>query len=80
MHLAGVGVLHRGDDEARPAQSDLPLRPAVHRQRQLPFPHVEHPREMRALGAARAPRLPWGERKEREEAAVIARNSIGVSE
>ena len=57
VHLAGVGVFHRRDNEAGSTQCDLALGPAVHRQRQLPFPHVEHPRELHALRAAHAARL-----------------------
>lgn len=61
MHLAGVGVFHRGDNEAGSTQCDLTLRPAVHRQRQLPFPHVEYPRKLHALRTAHTSRLPWRE-------------------
>lgn len=57
VHLAGVGVFHRRHDEAGPAQGDLTFGPAVHGQRQLPFAHVEHARELHALRAAHAARL-----------------------
>lgn len=63
VHLAGVGVFHRRDDEAGAAQRDLTLRPAVHRQRQLPFAHVEHAGKLHALRAAHAARLTWKERE-----------------
>lgn len=61
VHLASVGVFDGGDDEAGATQGDLPLGPAVDGQRQLPFPHVEHPGELHALRAADTPGLPWGE-------------------
>lgn len=49
VHLASVSVLDGGHDEAGAAQGDLTLGPAVHGQRQLPFPDVEHAGELHAL-------------------------------
>lgn len=63
MHLSGVGVFHRRHDEAGSAQRDLTLGPAVHRQSQLPFPHVEHPGQLHALGTPHAARLTCGGRR-----------------
>lgn len=54
MHLASVGVFHRGHNEAGSAQGDLAFGPAVHRQRQLPFPNIVHPRKLHALRTAHA--------------------------
>lgn len=71
VHLAGVGVFHRRDDEAGAAQRDLTLRPAVHRQRQLPFAHVEHAGKLHALRAAHAARLTWKKRERHKERASL---------
>lgn len=57
VHLASVGVFHRGDNEAGSTESDLTLRPAVHRQCQLPLPNIVHPGQLHALRAAHAARL-----------------------
>lgn len=57
VHLAGVGVFHGRDNEAGSTQCDLTLWPAVHRQRQLPLPHVEHPRKLHALRTTHTSRL-----------------------
>lgn len=70
VHLAGVGVFHGRDDEAGAAQRDLTLRPAVHRQRQLPFAHVEHAGKLHALRAAHAARLTWKERERQRQSFV----------
>lgn len=61
VHLPGVRVLDGGNDEAGSTEGDLTLGPAVHRQRQLPLPHVKHPRELHALGAACRARLSCGD-------------------
>lgn len=63
VHLASVGVFHRGDNEAGSTESDLALRPAVHRQRQLPFPNIVHPRQLHTLRTAHTARLTWRKRK-----------------
>lgn len=63
VHLSGVGVLHRRHNEAGSAQRDLTLGPAVHRQSQLPFAHVEHAGQLHALRAPHAARLTCGGRK-----------------
>lgn len=59
VHLPGVRVLDGGNDEAGSAQGDLALRPAVHRQRQLPLPHVKDSRKLHALRPAHRAGLSW---------------------
>lgn len=63
VHLASVGVFHRGDNKAGSTQCHMTLRPAVHWQCQLPFPYVEHPRKLNTLRTTYTARLPWGKRR-----------------